>query len=1055
MSYSNNEDSYFVKHFQTGLHQFAKPWFKLRALRLFRDQTDLAADPDLWKVIESSLSESEFLLLFASPESAKSKWVNKEISWWLANNTIKKLIIILTKGQIKWNDTANDFDWTNTDAISQSLSKQFNAEPKFIDCRKIKYDKKLKLSNSSFKNLVLDVAAPLHKKTKDVLWNQDLKLLKQNRIIAFSAATVGVALLALAIVSILSSRNNKRIAESNRLASQLVSQAEIVAKHNPADIAISTSLAVKALRIQQSLAADQVLYKNLQLLGPKPYFEKTYTGYKDVYLSSSGKYIVKLPWDGPAVVELSKTGEEILSLQNKDYGSGKTTRIIDATFNSNDSIIATLGSLGASVAVWGLPNGKLIFETPLDKGGIISCTLSPSGKYLVTGHADSSVVIWQIDNGSKILNIKMADRVQKLSVSSDDNYLALCTGNGNFYGSALKVFITLWDIKNKKELSKLKHESAVTDFSFSPDGQYLASTCRIGFENENKVKNGIVTIWNTDKGNKLCVIQSDKSINSFMFSRDNKYLLTGSSDNTSKFWEVKTGKELMSINTDKKVDRVGMLKAIEYSNSFITTGEDGLVRLWAAFTPVEEQLRLFQNLNIQSLRYNRSDKFIATLSYDVKDDAKDTSSMHYKRYLRIWNIADIKKRLPLEHENIVIAVKFSSDAKYIASLSSKSPEEEVIPATKATSTGVKYINNGYGSVSIWNSVNRERLALINHPGTIWSYDFDSTGKYIVTGCIDGIVRVYDALKGNLLAKLENSGWVLSVAFNKNAQYIALANSDPDLISGKAGYGTIKIWDWKNNQILYQDKKTCLVTVTIFNKDGNIAIFGGFDGIINTVFLPDKNNMQKTETINVNSPVLAIAIDPNAKNIILGTGGSAQTDKNGIVQKGYSILYNLIDQKYKVLKEHTSWVTGVDFSADGKHFGTIDQNGTATVWNMNNLMDTITVKHNETNVEARIHFNKNDSLFITSFDKLAQVWDIKTGNEIVRREHSVGYLWDAQFSPDGKYIATASTDCTVRLWLWQAKDMEQDACECVSGLVTNELWERCLDKSIPYSPICSK
>jgi hypothetical protein len=32
---------------QSGLHSFAKPWYQLRAIRVFRDQTNLSANPDL------------------------------------------------------------------------------------------------------------------------------------------------------------------------------------------------------------------------------------------------------------------------------------------------------------------------------------------------------------------------------------------------------------------------------------------------------------------------------------------------------------------------------------------------------------------------------------------------------------------------------------------------------------------------------------------------------------------------------------------------------------------------------------------------------------------------------------------------------------------------------------------------------------------------------------------------------------------------------------------------------------------------------------------------
>ena len=43
------------------MQRYAKPWFRRRAADLFRDETDLAANPDLWGSIASRLSEARVL----------------------------------------------------------------------------------------------------------------------------------------------------------------------------------------------------------------------------------------------------------------------------------------------------------------------------------------------------------------------------------------------------------------------------------------------------------------------------------------------------------------------------------------------------------------------------------------------------------------------------------------------------------------------------------------------------------------------------------------------------------------------------------------------------------------------------------------------------------------------------------------------------------------------------------------------------------------------------------------------------------------------------------
>src|SRR6185295_4791678 len=131
ISYSQAADGRLAPALQSGLQRFAKPWYRLRAMRVFRDKTGLAVTPDLWGAIQNGLENSDYFLLLASPPAAQSKWVEQEVDWWLRNRSPSRLLIVWTEGELVWSRTAADFDWTATDALPGRLKNTFEREPLF------------------------------------------------------------------------------------------------------------------------------------------------------------------------------------------------------------------------------------------------------------------------------------------------------------------------------------------------------------------------------------------------------------------------------------------------------------------------------------------------------------------------------------------------------------------------------------------------------------------------------------------------------------------------------------------------------------------------------------------------------------------------------------------------------------------------------------------------------------------------------------------------------------------------------------------------------------
>lgn len=252
LSYSHAADGQLAPAVQSGLHRLACPWYRLRSVRIFRDKTTLSATPSLWPKIEEALADSRYFLLMASPEAAASTWVGREVEWWLAHRSPDAMLIVLTEGDLSWNSSENDFDWSATTALPQLLQRRFSSEPLWVDLRWARSEEKLSLRHSQFRSAILDLAATLIGRSKDSLDGDDVRVYRRNRTLA--GTSLGL-ILGLALVSIFAGvraiqARDEAIRQRNQaLADNLASQSETVGGQQ---LDLALLLAVQANRFSVS-----------------------------------------------------------------------------------------------------------------------------------------------------------------------------------------------------------------------------------------------------------------------------------------------------------------------------------------------------------------------------------------------------------------------------------------------------------------------------------------------------------------------------------------------------------------------------------------------------------------------------------------------------------------------------------------------------------------------------------------------------------------------------------------------------------------------------------
>lgn len=269
ISYSQLLDTRLAHQLQSDIERFGKSWRTPRARRLFRDTASLSASPDLWKSIKTALASSRWFVLLASPESAQSPWVQREIDWWLSHHGCKNIAIVLTKGDNVWDEDSKDRDIpSNTASLSASLLAAFAQPPLFIDLRPLHNNGKVDRRHADYDDAVATIASAVSDVSKDELSGSHIRLHRRSRRLLKAGITVLTMLLIVSLVALTFAIIRQREADTERdiaVQQERISTARQLAASSvnlsAANMQQALPLAVEAYRMNPDAQTESALYR--------------------------------------------------------------------------------------------------------------------------------------------------------------------------------------------------------------------------------------------------------------------------------------------------------------------------------------------------------------------------------------------------------------------------------------------------------------------------------------------------------------------------------------------------------------------------------------------------------------------------------------------------------------------------------------------------------------------------------------------------------------------------------------------------------------------------
>ncbi|MHC4506576.1 MAG: WD40 repeat domain-containing protein, partial [Planctomycetota bacterium] len=229
------------------------------------------------------------------------------------------------------------------------------------------------------------------------------------------------------------------------------------------------------------------------------------------------------------------------------------------------------------VFTWDVSLRKRVGNVRRHRRLVLCVAYSPDGRYLATGSTDGRAVVWDVkaEKLSRMLEWPITTHVLAATFSSDGKVLAL--GLARKSGSSWKGAVDLWDVERGKKIGVLEgHKNAVGHVAFSRDGRWLATGSY----------DSTAALWDTRTGKMVRKFDGPLGkLNAVAFSPDGRYLASGTDHGTLAIWSARTGRAAKIV--DPKRPRTyspgyPYIRALAFSpdGHRLVVASDYWLRLW-------------------------------------------------------------------------------------------------------------------------------------------------------------------------------------------------------------------------------------------------------------------------------------------------------------------------------------------------------------------------------------------------------------------------------------------------------------------------------------------
>ena len=530
-----------------------------------------------------------------------------------------------------------------------------------------------------------------------------------------------------------------------------------------------------------------------------------------------------------------------------------------------------------------------------------------------------------------------------------------------------------------REVARLVHQERVNAVAFSPDGTLVATG-----STDNTAR-----VFEARTGREVARLAHQSFVVTVAFSPDGGLVATGSGDGTARVFEARTGREVARLAHEDAVRAV----AFSPDGTLVATGsDDGTARVFEARTG-REVARLAHRETFQP--------FVHAVAFSPDGTLVATGSED--KTARVFEARTGREVARLAHEGGVVSVAFSPDSTLVATAGSYDRTARVFEAR----TG-------------------REVARLVHQGAVSAVAFSPDGALVATGSSDNTAQLFEARTGRVVARLAHHSGVHAVAFSPDGGLVA------------TGSGTIaRVFETRTGREVARLTHQGFVFAVAFSPDSKLVATGSQDKTARVFEARTRREVAwLADQARIRANSWPVAFSPDGTLVATVSLGNTRVfeartghevarlarfgDMSAVAFSADSTLLAMHSQVFEVRtgREVTrlasrARLSAVAFSPDGRLLATGSWDKTARVFELRTGYEVARLAYGE--VVWTLAFSPDGTLVATgSGDKTARVFEARTGREVARLAHQGGVVAVA-FSPDGRLVATCSEDKTARVF----------------------------------------